>query len=535
LLGAALAAVQILPLGVYLTKSSVWHDRQREHPAWWAPVRPRLLDAVCTAIPYAYGSQRRGHPNLAKALGVNNLNESAGGYVGLAALIWLAPLAVVNRHRCGRVAFLAGMVLFAALGAFRLPPVDNLLRALPILEVTDNRRLTLWIAFGVTLLAAMGLDDLGQSRRLARGWLAVWVVAAVAIGSVAASIRSFEPTLRERSLAHYEMAAAATPGADPVAYRQRAERQLRQALDFLPSYYGLVAAELAVLALCAGLARRARTHLCWLRPSLMLLTIFDLAVFGLGLNPAISAELYGYEPPVIARLRQGLPEGGRAIGLGEELPPNLLMRFGLADARNYDSVELARQLAWLAPLYPRSSSPPSSRSAITWDGVIRARGRLVESGVGAIVAPIRPPANFESVEQVDRVWIAWLEARPWVESGSSLTRINFFRDDGRARIVSDSATSDRLIVRETWDPGWKGILDGNPVRIEPKWGIFQGIRLPPGHHELILMYDPVEVKIGLWISLCALVLVILVLTGIRLFWIPGITKARGLDGPEPPS
>ena len=56
--------------------------------------RPRLLDAVCTAAPYVYGSQRRGHPNLARALGVHNLNESAGGYAGLATLIWLAPLAV---------------------------------------------------------------------------------------------------------------------------------------------------------------------------------------------------------------------------------------------------------------------------------------------------------------------------------------------------------------------------------------------------------------------------------------------------------
>ena len=36
------------------------------------------------------------------------------------------------------------------MGAFRLPPVDNLLRALPVLDVTDNRRLSLWVAFGLT-------------------------------------------------------------------------------------------------------------------------------------------------------------------------------------------------------------------------------------------------------------------------------------------------------------------------------------------------------------------------------------------------
>ncbi len=54
---------------------------------------------------------------------------------------------------------------------------------------------------------------------------------------------------------------------------------------------------------------------------------------------------------MIARLRQGLPPDGRALGLGEELPPNVLMRFGLSDVRNYDSVELASSLAWFEPLY----------------------------------------------------------------------------------------------------------------------------------------------------------------------------------------
>ena len=167
-LGLGLAAVQILPLGFYLAKSSVWSDRKSERPPWWTIDRPRLLDAACTAVPYLYGSQRRGHPNLARALGVHNLNESAGGYAGLATLIWLAPLAVITRGRKHHIAFLTGLVLFGAMGAFRLPPVDNLLRSLPVLEVTDNRRLTLWVAFGLTLLGGFGLDQFHLSRRIAR-------------------------------------------------------------------------------------------------------------------------------------------------------------------------------------------------------------------------------------------------------------------------------------------------------------------------------------------------------------------------------
>src|SRR5262249_5406458 len=90
-LGLGLASVQILPLAGYLAKSPVWSERTRERAVWWKVERPRLLEMACTAVPYAYGSQRRGHPNLARALGVNNLNESAGGFAGLGTVLWLAP------------------------------------------------------------------------------------------------------------------------------------------------------------------------------------------------------------------------------------------------------------------------------------------------------------------------------------------------------------------------------------------------------------------------------------------------------------
>ncbi len=265
-LGIAMAAVQVLPLAAYLAKSPVWGDREREKAAWWTVVPPRWLDAVCTAIPYAYGSQRRGHPNLARALGVHNLNESAGGFAGLATVFWLAPLAFAVRRRSPRVAFLAGMVAIGAMGAFRLPPVDNLLRAFPVLDVTDNRRLTLWVAFGLTILGGIGLDHLGESLCLARGWIAVWIVGAVGLGTAALAIAAFEPSLRARAFAHYERAAVSTAGADPVAYRQRAERQVRRALEVMPRLYGLAAAELGILVALAVFVRRTGRCPGWMPP-----------------------------------------------------------------------------------------------------------------------------------------------------------------------------------------------------------------------------------------------------------------------------
>ena len=262
-LGLSLSAVQILPLGAYLSKSPVWSARSREKTAWWKIARPRLLDLVCTAVPYVYGSQRRGQPNLAKAIGVNNLNESAGGFAGLATILWLAPLAIITQRRRFPVAFLAGLGLLGVMGGFQLPPVDNLLRACPVLDVTDNRRLALWVAFALALLGGFGLDALGESRRLARSWIATWFLGAIMLSLAGGMVSSFEGLLRERALAHYHDRAIATAGADPQAYRERALYQVHLVLSFLPGYYGLCAGELAVLAVLA-LALRDRRGLQWI-------------------------------------------------------------------------------------------------------------------------------------------------------------------------------------------------------------------------------------------------------------------------------
>jgi hypothetical protein len=218
---------------------------------------------------------------------------------------------------------------------------------------------------------------------------------------------------------------------------------------------------------------------------------------------------------VVERLRQELPPAARALGLGEELPPNTLMRFGLSDPRNYDSVELAHSLSWLMPLFDAGEASVSSRSAVNWSGVARARERLRESGVGAIVARAPPPdGEFARTERVGRAWIAWLEAKSWADSAAPEARIEFVRDHGKAQIAIDSPTGGEVVVRETWDPGWQARLDGKPVILQRKWAVFLSIDVGIGYHNILLEYDPQEVRASLAVSIGSAVLLILVLTGI---------------------
>jgi hypothetical protein len=519
-LGVMIAAVEVLPLADYLTRSPVWADRALERKPVLALVRPRLLDAVCTALPYAFGSQRRGQPNLARALGVHNLNESAGGFAGLATLIWLAPLGWSVRRRVPQVYWLGGLTLFGALGAFGVPPVDNLLRAIPVLNVTDNRRLTLWLAFGLVFLGGAGMDALGDSlarQRRRRGvWL--WITAAICLCGAALVLGQFEPKLRARSIKHYARAAALTPGADPAVYRARANRQATQTVTFLPRYYFLAAAQLGALAFLAVIWRRRESGVTLVRSAALGLTLADLLGFGLGLNPAIDPRDDRPESEVIAYLRHEVGASGRALGVGEELPPNTLMRYGLSDVRNYDSVELARSLDWFAPLYPRERGAQTSRREVTWAGVARSLDRLTEASVAAVVGASPPERGlFARVDRVGGVWIARLDRRPLIDAGERTAVRVIEQAPGYAELTVDAAEADRIISRETFDQGWRAWVDGRETAIKPERGTFIAVTTPRGRHRVVLRYDPPVVNLAIMISLTAGLAALFGLTTFRPF------------------
>lgn len=511
MLGLVIAAGQVIPLASYLGKSSVWRDRDRERLAWWKLDRPRVWDAARLAAPYLYGGQRRGQPNLGRAIGVQNLNESAGGFVGLATLIWLAPLALVRPRRAPQAAFLAGLAVLGFLGAFQLPPVDNLLRAIPVLQVTDNRRLTLYLAFAMPMLGGLGLDRLEDSAALSRAWIAAWAAGALAMAVVALATLYSEPWIKAR----IERASQSSTE-DPAVIARRVESQTKRVVAFLPRYHGYVAAELAgltALALLCGRGTRSR----WIRPAVFASVLIDLAVLGLGYNPAIARAIHEYEPPVVTRLKERLAPGACAIGIGAELPPNALMRFGLGDPRDYDSIELERAVRFFDDLYEPGSSAAPSRRTITWAGVVRSRGVLEQAGVAAVVAAIAPPASFRRVERVGRVWIAWLDAAPYATLGSGAAPAAVQADDGEIVITLENKKREHVMIQETWDPGWAATIDGEPAAGPAAHGLFMASWVPEGRHVLVLRYRPWHVGIGLGLSLIGVVVAILVLTRNRFF------------------
>jgi hypothetical protein len=528
-LGVGIASAQVVPLGEYLTKSPVWGERHREHPPSWMLTRPRLLESACTALPYLYGSQRRGHPNLARGLGINNLNESAGGFAGLATLVWLAPLAFATSRRESETRFLLLLLGVGFLAAFKLPPIDNLLRALPVVGVTDNRRLTLWVAFALVFLGAIGIDAAAGGARLSRRWSLAWAAAGLMllVGAVVTPMAA--PAMRGRAERHYRDAAVAL---DPAEASRRVDRQIRAMLDFTPLYLATAGLTFLAMAATSESARRRVAVSRAVPPLLLVATLADLFAFGVGLNPAVDREVQDYRPPLVTRLSEILTEGRRAIGVGEELPPNTLMRFGIADPRNYDSVESTRGLDYFEPLYEETNEARSSRRTVSWRTVERALPRLREAAVGAIVAATPPPdpSLFTAVERVGDAWIARVDSPPRItlEGPGSATLLPTSTPTAiRVQVVAEAPT--RLVARESWDEGWSATANGNAVDVDTYHDAFMSLYLPAGRCDVVLTYRPKPLAAGLATSALTLAAALLGLTrGPR--W--GLMEG-GLDGTEP--
>ena len=539
-IGVGLAGVQILPLGAYLTRSPVWSDRDADRPAAVALTPPRLLDATNLAFPYIFGSQRDGHPNLAKPLGVHNLNESAGGFAGLATLIWLAPLALMRRRDMPRVKFLAALALAGFLIAYEIPPFANLVRLIPIINVIDHRRLGLWIAFSLVLLGGIGLDRLaatGESAlsvrpRLQRLATILAVTTACAFLTVALALTF--------GMSRLEPLARQIVGSRvPSVAVEKITTQLATAQRFLPAYYLYVAAQILCVVWLANrahfsqglnsadhkqlsqrrnrhredtpdgpdrvdvptsaIANRTlrRTYMPVLAIGIVLL---DLFAFGHGLNPAIEPTLDRPISPIIEFLHEHVKAPYRIVGIGEELPPNLAMRYGLADCRNYDSIELSSSLDWFEPMYlpEPNRAMRSSRRTITWETLLRARDRLREALVLYAVGAEQPPEALRPrATRVGNVWAVRLDA---ATPNFSIPR------PGEIRIDAISNSDDRVVVPVAYDPGWRVRHDQPTARIGSHHGAFLAVTGATPGKSLVLQYDPIEFRVGMAVSLVSAIL-----------------------------
>ena len=400
--------------------------------------------------------------------------------------------------------FLAALALVSYSAAAELPPVENILHALPLFNITINHRLAWSAMFAMSLLAAMAIDAIPARR------------AAIALGSVGIAIAVLTAIVWRVQLA-----------AGVGAWWMR----------------NVTIVELLALAIAiVALVKR--------KPAIILgVVLAQRAYVDGGVYPAIAREAFYPRVPVIDAMKSDAPF--RVVGFQHALTPATGALYGLEDARGYQAMTFARlfdtyplwcipQPVWfnrVADLSKPFLSMMNVRFAIGttndqppphWRVVLDDRGsRLFEN------ERVLPRAFIPRRVRLSQSDAAIRDALPHVgdfaelalildphapsrtlENGHGSLRV---RKDGLAlRIASETDGATWIVISQSAWRGWRAYVDGQRKPLYIANHAFLGMLVPGGKHEVRLLYRPDSFVRGLTISAATLLALLLAFAFVRL-------------------
>ena len=526
-LGAALAAVTILPFVEAVLESDELTDR-----TGIAPDKVSAKFLLGALLPDYWGRPTE-EPILAF---VNN----RAFYAGALSLMLAAAALILRPTRERIVIAAAGFVALAVVVG--IPPIHQIVNALPVFTTTHNARLGIFYLLAVALLAGFGLDELTSRvpdarRRRPLLWLCGTLLALplvwLAVGTPGPS--DVWPAIETAWL-------FVSPPNDLEVIRLAS---LILWLTFAGAAFALLAGRL-----------RGRIAPGVFATLAVALVVLDLFRIGVGLNPAIDED--DARQPVtgaIDYLQSRRP--ARFVGASQPqqqgllpIEPNVAMRYGLYDARGYDfPLEGRYSRLWEEHVSAEEGIVPATRLAPIDAESLRALSLL---GVADVLAapedpPLRQPGLrlaydgpdarvYENRDALPRAFVVGatqlaqsddeaLEAV--MDPQVDLRRIAVVEEPiggltpdtrgGRAQItayepdrveVEAEAPGDALLVLgDVYYPGWKASVDGEDVPIERVDYLLRGVRIGPGTHDVEFRYEPASWRIGWVLSLLALVIV----------------------------
>ena len=179
-------------------------------------------------------------------------------------------------------------------------------------------------------------------------------------------------------------------------------------------------------------------------------------------------------------------------------------RFGLEDVAGYDPLQLA---AYRDAIAASNGRQPSDRH-FTW--IERAPTRLLRLlGVRYYVAaPGLEPAGLTVVLRTPQATVVR------DDKALPLARVNrpgrtdpariLVRDPDRVVIATPPGPAGRLVLADPPYPGWSVTIDGHAAPARDQNGLFRAVDLPAGRHTVEWRFEPRSVKLGLGITLVAL-------------------------------
>jgi len=122
---------------------------------------------------------------------------------------------------------------------------------------------------------------------------------------------------------------------------------------------------------------------------------------------------------------------------------------------------------------------------------------------------LRPVAEREGID----LWqpVGSRPSRAWVESTADTQPAHIVEDTGERVVVAlPGGAAGRLVLADTYYPGWSASVDGHPADIAPHDGALRSVKVPAGAKQVVFDYRPTSFKLGLAASGLGLLCVALI-------------------------
>jgi hypothetical protein len=457
------------------------------------PVEAVTRRALASAFPFVHSSDGWNPP--AKHWEPTTLR--VGGIV-----LSLAVAGVVLARRRRETRFFAGLALLAGLAGLNAWPVAELLHDIPPFDIAINERLIFAAAFALSVLAALGIQEMATvpSQRRAGAAVLLLVSVGLALGSALLYAGQIAGGAPERFVAN-RIAVELVPFAILIPL-----------VLFATKRWLVLASALALV-----LAQR---------------TIEDGRIY-----PAIEKRAFYPELPVLQHIQKDRSGPFRIVAPHYGLVPATAAMYGLEDVRGYEAMTNLRLLLtydlWCAhqPLsfnIVRDWSRPFLSFLNVKYAVARAAYQPDEQW--KLVFEDRNSRVFENTRVLPRAFVPhWIEyVQKYGQAMRVLRGVQDFSEvatiEARElvphRVASGPGTVEvkplatgemRLRVRMESDgwvvisepawSGWRTYLDGRRVRPHFANHAFLGVFVPRGEHELHVRFLPESVTNGRRISL----------------------------------
>lgn len=564
-LGAGIAAAQLFPTAEYLAQSqrsaSVDFDFALNYSFWpWHLLNflsPGFFGSPASGDYWGYGFFWEDAVYigllpllLAVAALLRNLRRSAAAQP-LRGLVWLLF-----------GLFLAGLAL--GLGRFT-PLYPWLYQHVPTFDMFQApARWMLWGVFALSLLAGIGADRWHRPEGWGLYWTRLGVMGALAVsvgaglawinlGEISPSFIRATAVLGFLGAGAGALSLTAPPDpkrlppdhGSPPAPAQVARPRLRliqfsppPSRPFDPSKpYPLAAWQWGVAV--------------WIA--------LDLLIAGWGLNPPGALRLY--EPArnaqavqqMLGESRLYIPRSHESwlkykrflradtfdpgedwLNLREVFLPNTNLLDRIALTNNFDPLLPGRYAEWLEML-EQAAPPVHAQMLELMDvGAVQTLHRMKPGGVSLqplesrwarLVFCPRPVANPGEARGLILNGELDFDREAVLEGGgdypeSDCGRLEMLPESAAPLVRSDRSNPNRidleietpatawLVLSEVWYPGWRAFLDGEPAPILRANYLFRAVQVPPGRHQVLMVYQPLSFWTGAAVSLLAVLILL---------------------------